>query len=146
MEGIGGKRVQMIAESWEKQKDIKNIMLFLQEHQVNSSYAAKIYKQYGIDSIAVMKENPYRLADDIWGIGFKTADLIADKLGFAKESYVRLQSRLVYTLSELSNNGHVYARKEQLIETAKQLLEASSETIIMIMDEMPKKQDFIYEK
>ena len=89
-------------------------MLFLQEHQVSTSYAAKIYRQYGNDSIPVMKENPYRLADDIWGIGFKTADQIAMKLGFGKESYVRLRSGLMYTLSELSNDGHVYADKEQL--------------------------------
>jgi exodeoxyribonuclease V alpha subunit len=96
VEGIGRKRVRMIAESWERQKEVKNIMLFLQEHQVSSSFAAKIYKQYGNDSIAVMKENPYR---------------IAEKLGFGKESYVRLRSGLMYTLSELSNDGHVYAEK-----------------------------------
>ena len=109
IEGIGRKRVRMIAESWEKQKEVKNIMLFLQEHQVSTSYAAKIYRQYGNDSIPVMKENPYRMADDIWGIGFKTADQIAMKLGFGKESYpivvmpimmnhfVMLQRNLIYT-------------------------------------------------
>ena len=146
VDGIGSKRVQMIAESWERQKEVKNIMLFLQEHQVNSSFAAKIYKQYGNDSIAVMKENPYRLADDIWGIGFKTADQIAEKLGFGKESYVRLRSGLMYTLSELSNDGHVYAEKQQLIDKAAELLEASPETIIMTMDEMLKKEELILEK
>ena len=84
-------------------------MLFLQEHQVSTSYAAKIYRKYGNDSIPVMKENPYRLADDIWGIGFKTADQIAMKLGFGKDSYpivvmpimmnhfVMLQRNLIYT-------------------------------------------------
>ena len=86
VEGIGNKRVKMIAESWERQKEVKNIMLFLQEHQVSSAFAAKIYKQYGNDSITVMKENPYKLADDIWGIGFKTADQIAEKLGFGKDA------------------------------------------------------------
>lgn len=146
VEGIGGKRVKMIAESWERQKEVKNIMLFLQEHQVSSSFAAKIYKQYGNDSIAVMKENPYRLADDIWGIGFKTADQIAEKLGFGKESYVRLRSGLMYTLSELSNDGHAYAEKQQLIDKASELLEASAETIIMTMDEMLKKEELIPEK
>lgn len=146
VEGIGKKRVQMIAESWERQKEVKNIMLFLQEHQVSSSFAAKIYKQYGNDSIVVMKENPYRLADDIWGIGFKTADQIAGKLGFGKESYVRLRSGLMYTLSELSNDGHVYARKQQLIDTAAQLLEASPETVIMTMDDMLHKGELIQEK
>lgn len=146
VEGIGKKRVQMIARSWERQKEVKNIMLFLQEHQVSSSYAAKIYKQYGNDSIAVMKENPYRLADDIWGIGFKTADQIAAKLGFGKESYVRLRSGLMYTLSELSNDGHVYAEKQQLIDRASELLEASEETVIMTMDDMLKKEELIREK
>lgn len=146
IDGIGKKRVQMIAESWERQKEIKNVMLFLQEYQVSTSYAAKIYKQYGNESIAVMKENPYRLADDIWGIGFKTADQIATKLGFAKESFVRLRSGLMYTLSELSNDGHVYAEKEQLIKAASELLEASPETVIMTMDEMLKKEELIQEK
>ena len=146
VDGIGNKRVQMIAESWEKQKEIKNIMLFLQEHQVSSSFAAKIYKQYGNDSISVMKENPYRLADDVWGIGFKTADQIATKLGFGKESYVRLRSGLMYTLSELSGDGHVYAKKQQFIDKASELLESSSEAVIMTMDEMLKKEELILEK
>lgn len=146
IEGIGSKRVQMIAESWQRQKEVKNIMLFLQDHQVSTSYAAKIYKQYGNDSISVMKENPYRLADDIWGIGFKTADQIAMKLGFGKESYLRLRSGLMYTLSELSNDGHVFAEKQQLIDKASELLEASPETVIMTMDEMLRKEELILEK
>lgn len=146
IEGIGRKRVQMIAESWERQKEVKNIMLFLQEHQVSTSYAAKIYKQYGNESISVMKENPYKLADDIWGIGFKTADQIATKLGFGKESYVRLRSGLMYTLSELSNEGHVYAEKQQLIDKASELLEASYETVVMTMDDMLSREELILEK
>ena len=93
-----------------------------------------------------MKENPFRLADDIWGIGFKTADQIADKLGFGKESYVRLRSGLMYTLSELSNEGHVYAEKKQLIDAAIQLLEASEETVTMTMDDMLRKNELILEK
>ncbi len=146
IEGIGSKRVQMIAESWQRQKEVKNIMLFLQDHQVSTSYAAKIYKKYGNDSISVMKQNPYRLADDIWGIGFKTADQIAMKLGFGKESYVRLRSGLMYALSELSNDGHVFAEKQQLIDRASELLEASPETVIMTMDEMLRKEELILEK
>lgn len=145
VEGIGNKRIQMIAESWQKQKEIKNIMLFLQEHQVSTSYAAKIFKQYGNDSITVMKENPYRLADDIWGIGFKTADQIAMKLGFGKESFVRLRSGLMYTLSELSNEGHVYAERQQLIDRATELLEASGELIEKTLDDMIKKEELILE-
>ncbi len=146
VEGIGKKRVAMIAESWERQKEVKNIMLFLQEHQVQTSLAAKIYKQYGNGSIEVMKQNPYRLADDIWGIGFKTADTIATKLGFEKESFVRLRSGLMYTLSELSNDGHVFADKAQLINKASELLEASSETIVMTLDDMIRANDLIIEE
>ena len=146
IEGIGKKRVQMIAQSWEKQKEVKNIMLFLQEHQVSTSYAAKIYQHYGNQSIAMMKKNPYQLADDIWGIGFKTADQIAMKLGFEKESYVRLRSGLMYTLSDLSNEGHVFAKTGQLVERASQLLEASQETVMMTMDDMIQKKELILEK
>lgn len=146
IDGIGSKRIRMIAQSWERQKEVKNIMLFLQEHQVSTSYAARIYKQYGNDSIAVMKENPYKLADDIWGVGFRTADRIAEKLGFGKESYVRLRSGIMYTLSELSNEGHVYAEKQQLVEKASELLEAAPETIVMSMDEMLRCKDLIGEK
>lgn len=146
VEGIGHKRVQMIADSWEKQKEVKNVMLFLQDNGVSTSYAAKIYKTYGNDSIPVVKENPYRLADDIWGIGFKTADQIASKLGFEKNSFVRLRSGIMYTLSELSNDGHVYAEKNQLIKAASELLEAEESYIVMTMDEMLAKEDLIQEK
>lgn len=146
VEGIGNKRVQMIAESWERQKEVKNVMLFLQDNGVSTSYAAKIYKQYGNDSIPVVKENPYRLADDIWGIGFKTADQIATKLGFEKNSFVRLRSGIMYTLSELSNDGHVYAEKKQLIKAASELLEAEEACIVMTMDEMLSKEELIQEK
>lgn len=146
VEGIGRKRVQMIAESWERQKEIKNVMLFLQAHGVSTSFAAKIYKQYGNESISIVKENPYRLADDIWGIGFKTADQIAEKLGFEKNSFVRLRSGMMYTLSELSNDGHVYAEKKQLLKAASELLGAEEEFLIMTMDEMLKKEELIQEK
>lgn len=88
MEGIGKVRVERIKSSWQEQKEIKNIMLFLQSHQVSTSHATKIFKTYGKDSIAVVKENPYRLADDIWGIGFKTADTIAEKMGIEKGRYI----------------------------------------------------------
>ena len=146
IEGIGKKRIRMIAESWEKQKEVKNIMLFLQEHQVSTSYATKIYKQYGNDSIAIMKENPYRLADDIWGIGFKTADQIAMKLGFDKESFVRLRSGIMYTLSELSNEGHVYLERNQLTEKASELLEAPEDKAFITIDHMIRENELILEK
>ena len=144
--GIGSKRIRMIAESWERQKEVKNIMLFLQEHGVSTAFAAKIYRQYGNESIAVMKENPFRLADDIWGIGFKTADSIAEKLGFGRETYVRLRSGIMYTLSELADEGHVYAEREQLTQKAAALLEAEESRIVMTMDQMLKDKDLIREE
>ncbi|MDF2544591.1 MAG: ATP-dependent exonuclease alpha subunit - helicase superfamily er [Herbinix sp.] len=146
VEGIGIKRVGMIKESWKRQKEVKNIMLFLQDHGVSTSFAAKIYKAYGNESIDKVKENPFRLADDIWGIGFKTADSIAEKLGFGKETHVRLRSGIMYTLSELADDGHVYAAREQLIEKATALLEAKQEYIVMTMDQMLKEKDLIQEE
>lgn len=141
--GIGKKRVEKIRESWERQKEIKNVMLFLQDHGVSTSFAAKIYRQYGNESIEKVKENPFRLADDIWGIGFKTADSIAEKLGFGKETYVRLRSGIMYTLSSLADEGHVYAVQEQLVQKASELLEAEESSVIMTLDQMLKDQDLI---
>ncbi|WP_176944181.1 ATP-dependent RecD-like DNA helicase [Marvinbryantia formatexigens] len=146
VEGIGEKRILQIKESWERQKEIKNVMLFLQDHGVNTSFAAKIYRQYGNESIAKVKENPFCLADDIWGIGFKTADSIAEKLGFQKESFVRLRSGIMYTLSSLADEGHVYAGRDQLIRKAVQLLEAEESSIVMTLDQMIADKDVIREK
>ena len=146
VEGIGEKRIRKIAESWEKQKEIKNVMLFLQDHGVSTSFAAKIYKQYGNESVNKVRENPFRLADDIWGIGFKTADGIAQKLGFGKEAFVRLRSGIMYTLSNLADQGHVYATKEQLIKTAAELLEAEESCVVMTLDQMLADHDLILEK
>ena len=139
--GIGKKRVEKIGESWEKQKDIKNVMLFLQGYGVSTAYAAKIYRQYGKESIDKVKDNPYRLADDIWGIGFKTADGIAAKMGYEKSDLRRCRSGILYTLSQLSNDGHVYAEEEQLIKSAMQLLEVGEEPVKQAMAEMIEAKD-----
>lgn len=144
--GIGKKRVEKIRESWEKQKDIKNVMLFLQQYGVSTAYAAKIYRQYGKESIDQVKENPYRLADDIWGIGFKTADGIAGKMGYGKNDLRRCRSGIQYTLNELADEGHVYAVEEQLIEAAGKLLEADREPIVQAMAGMIASEDLIREQ
>ena len=141
--GIGKKRVEKIRESWEKQKDIKNVMLFLQGFGVSTAYAAKIYRQYGKESIDKVKENPYRLADDIWGIGFKTADGIARKMGYEMNDERRLRSGLIYTLNQLADEGHCYAEEEQLIATAKQLLEADEECIRTAMTHAIETEDLM---
>ena len=121
--GIGKVRVDRIKTSWQEQKEIKNIMLFLQSHEVSTSHATKIFKTYGSESIAIVKENPYRLADDIWGIGFKTADSIAQKMGIDKGKFVRLRSGIFYTLNKLAEAGHCYTTREQLTGRAKEVLE-----------------------
>ncbi len=141
--GIGKKRVEKIRESWEKQKDIKNVMLFLQGFGVSTAYAAKIYRQYGKESIDKVKENPYRLADDIWGIGFKTADGIARKMGYEMNDERRLRSGLIYTLNQLADEGHCYAEEQQLIATARQLLEADEECIRTAMTHAIETEDLM---
>ena len=139
--GIGKKRVEKIRESWEKQKDIKNVMLFLQGYGVSTAYAAKIYRQYGKESIDKVKENPYRLADDIWGIGFKTADGIAGKMGYGKNDLRRCKSGIIYTLNQLANEGHVYAEEEQLVKAATDLLEAEEDSIRKALADMARTED-----
>jgi len=123
VEGIGNKRIEIIINAWNDQKEIKNVMIFLQSAGVSTTYAVKIYKQYGADSIKLVKENPYRLADDIWGIGFKTADKIAEQLGFERNSPERAQAGIVYCLNDLTNDGHCYSNKEALICVSKEILD-----------------------
>lgn len=144
--GIGKKRVDKIAESWEKQKEIKNVMIFLQGYGVSTAYAAKIYRQYGKESIEKVKENPFRLADDIWGIGFKTADAIAAKMGYEKSDLRRCRSGVLYALGQLSNEGHVYAQEEQLLKVTKELLEVEEEPVGQAIREMIQAKDLIIEE
>ncbi len=120
--GIGPKRVARITKAWEDQRHIRNVMLFMQSYGVSAAYAVRIFKQYGQDSISVVQQNPYRLADDIFGIGFKTADEIGAKLGLAKDSPLRLQAGVVYTLTRLSDEGHLFFPYEALIGKAQELL------------------------
>ena len=140
---LGRKRMEKIRESWEKQKDIKEVMVFLQGHGVSTAFAAKIYRKYEKDSIAKVKENPYQLADDIWGIGFKTADSIASKMGYEKNDPRRCRSGILYTLNELAEEGHVYAEPEQLVEAAVKLLEAEETPVRQALASMMKAKDVI---
>jgi len=133
VDGIGTKRIEMIRRAWDEQKEIRTVMLFLQSHGVSSGYATKIYKQYGNDSIKIVKENPYRLATDIFGIGFVTADKIAEKLGFAKDSELRAAAGILYVLHELTDEGHVYYPYEPLIKKCKDILDIDREIIVRAM-------------
>lgn len=141
--GIGKVRVDRIKTSWQEQKEIKNIMLFLQSHEVSTSHATKVFKTYGSESIAIVKENPYRLADDIWGIGFKTADSIAQKMGIDKGKFVRLRSGIFYTLNKLAEAGHCYTTREQLTGRSKELLEVEEPELEITLDEMIRTNDVI---
>ena len=143
--GIGKVRVERIRKSWQEQKEIRNIMLFLQSHNVSTGHATKIYKTYGNESIAVVQENPYRLADDIWGIGFRTADTIAEKLGFDREKPVRLRSGLLYTLNRLADTGHCYATRSQLLKTGEELLSVGGTLLSEVLDSMIRAEDVITE-
>ena len=143
VDGIGGKRVEMIKKAWVEQQEIKNVMLFLTEHGVSTAYAVRIYKTYENKSIETVRENPYKLADDIWGVGFKTADKIAEKLGFDKECYVRCRGGVLYALNELSNDGHCYATQEQLTKTACELLDIEEPKIAMTIGHMVQEKELI---
>ena len=123
VEGIGEKRIAMIRQAWNDQKEIQEVMLFLQSHGISSAYASRIYKQYGDRSIAVVRENPYRLAMDIFGIGFITADKIAEHLGFSKESPFRAEAGILFILNQMVDEGHVYYPYEPLMEKCHKVLE-----------------------
>lgn len=140
---LGKKRVERIKESWEKQKDIKEVMVFLQGYGVSTAFAAKIYRKYEKESIKKVKDNPYQLADDIWGIGFKTADGIASKMGYEKNDPRRCRSGILYTLNQLAEDGHVYAEQDQLVETATKLLEAEDVSVRDALASMIETKDVI---
>ena len=130
IQGIGKKRIAMIRKAWAEQQEIREVMLFLQSHGVSSGYAAKIFKQYGRQSIEVVRRNPYRLATDILGIGFVIADSIAEKLGFEKDSEVRAEAGILYVLNQLTHEGHVYYPYESLIEKCQKILQVNREIIL----------------
>lgn len=130
VDGIGNKRIEMIKKAWEEQKEIRNVMLFLQSHNVSSGYATKIFRQYGSKSIEIVKDNPYRLAMDIFGIGFITADKIAENIGFKKDSEKRVEAGILYVLHQLSEEGHVYFPYEPLIEKCKEILKVDRDIIV----------------
>ncbi len=130
VDGIGEKRIAMISDAWDAQHEIRDVMLFLQSHGVSSGYATKIFKQYGNRSIAVVRENPYRLAADIYGIGFVTADQIAAKLGIAKNAPVRVEAGILYVLHQLSDDGNVYYPYEPLISKSCEILDVDRQAVV----------------
>ncbi len=121
--GMGAVRIERLKRAWEEQKQIKEIMIFLQSHGVSSGLAVKIFKQYANLSLNVVKNDPYRLAQDIYGIGFKTADRIAQSMGVPHDSPQRIRAGLQYVLGTFSDDGHCFATQSQLLQKSEQLLE-----------------------
>ncbi len=130
VDGIGEKRIGMISKAWQTQKEIRDVMVFLQGHGVSPAYAVKIFKQYGKEAVPVVRENPYRLAEDVFGIGFLTADRIAEHLGIAKESPIRARAGIEYILNQLSDEGHVYYPFNQLVEQCEKVLEIEPSIVL----------------
>jgi len=127
--GIGQKRLKMIRKAWEGQKGVRDVMIFLQGHGISSGYSAKIFQQYGQETIRVVKENPYRLAADIFGIGFIIADGIAEKIGVAKDAFIRAEAGILHVLEKICEDGHVYGRYDDILKRAEGLLEISQDVL-----------------
>jgi exodeoxyribonuclease V alpha subunit len=129
VEGLGPKRIEMIEKAWREQKEIRGLMIFLQDHDVSPAYAAKIFGRYGWDAVRVVSQNPYRLSTDIFGIGFLTADRIARKMGFEKNAPARAEAGILHVLKQLSEEGHVYYPYEPLVEKCKEILDVGRDVI-----------------
>ena len=143
---IGPKRVKRIAAAWREQQAIKEVMIFLQAHGVSTGLAVKIYKEYGDASLAIVRADPYRLAKDIFGIGFKTADDIAQKLGMPVDAPERVRAGLLYAVSTLADEGHTFATREQAVATASSLLGVEPEQVEWQLDILLGEKELIGEE
>src|ERR1700678_615771 len=134
VDGIGPIRAQRITAAWAEQKIVREIMVFLHSHGVGTARAVRIYKTYGADAVQVMTDNPYRLARDIRGIGFKTADAIAMRLGIEKTALIRIRAGISYGLTEAMGDGHCGLPVKELVPLAEKLLEVPKELIRTALD------------
>ena len=145
VEGIGKIRAERIGKAWQEQKEIRDVMVFLQGNGVSSTYAVKIYKAYGNKSVSIVKENPYRLALDISGIGFKTADRIARNMGIDPGAQIRIEAGIIHVLSELVDEGHVYYPQDKLMTVAAELLEVEQPKVEAALAELVKQRRIVIE-
>jgi len=136
VDGIGPKRVELITRAWADQKEIRGIMIFLQDHGISAAYAAKIYRQYGNASVEIVRTNPYRLAADVHGIGFVTADRIARQVGIDPNSVTRAEEGTLYVLNESTSEGHVYLPYETLVSRAAEMLEVSRDLVVEAVERL----------
>jgi exodeoxyribonuclease V alpha subunit len=133
---IGPKRTQIIIQAWEEQRHVKEIMLFLHAHGVSTNLAVKIYKTYGDNALETVQGNPYQLSRDIYGVGFKTADKIAQDMGLTTDHPSRIEAGLVYALNEMSNDGHVFASQDGLVHNTAGLLEIDPQLIPLALERL----------
>lgn len=141
--GIGAKKLEKMKTCWDSQKEIRTIIIFLRTNGLSPSYAQKIYKIYGRNTLKKVEENPYQLAKDIQGIGFKTADLIASKLGFDKTSALRLESGIAFVLWEMMKNGHTCYRETEFLPLAEKMLEVEVEIIEQSLKTLIEKKEIV---
>jgi exodeoxyribonuclease V alpha subunit len=145
VEGIGPKRSRDILRAWEEQREIKEVMIFLQSHGVSTHYAIKIYKAYGARATELVRENPYRLATDIYGIGFKSADKIAAALGIPPTAPQRIEAGSLYLLGQAGDRGHVYLPRKTLLEEAEKLLEAPAALVDQALAALTETEQIVIE-
>ncbi|SEU36135.1 exodeoxyribonuclease V alpha subunit [Nonomuraea wenchangensis] len=143
--GLGPKRTKMIAAAWEEQKIIKEVMIFLQGVGVSTSIAVRIFKQYGESSISVVRTQPYKLADEVWGIGFKTADTIAQAVGIPHDSPERVKAGLRYTLSQAADDGHCYLPAPNLTADAVKILDVPPDLVTTCLQELAATEGVVAE-
>ncbi len=148
--GIGRKRVDNIIKAWDEQRAIKDVMVFLHGHGISTHLAVKIYKQYGDQSLTVVQSTPYRLVQDIHGIGFKTADKIAQALGLAADDPARIEAGIHYTLSRMAEDGHVYVPQAELEPEAAEILGVPAERVTTVLQalensELVRRETLIYD-
>jgi exodeoxyribonuclease V alpha subunit len=143
--GLGPKRTKKIADAWQEQKAIKEVMVFLAGVGVSTSLAVRIYKKYAGAAITIVKNEPYRLASEVWGIGFKTADTIAKAVGIPHDSPQRIQAGLQYTLSQAADDGHCYLPEPNLIRDAAKILGVGAELIGPCLDELAAAEGIVRE-
>ena len=150
VEGIGPTRRRMIKESWAENQGVRDIMIFLQGHGIGAGQAARIYRRYGDQSVALIKQDPYRLCRDVWGVGFKTADGLAMNMGIPPQSEVRARAGIVYVLETMTDEGHCYCPIAELLLQAEDLLDIPVETLTAALDveiherRLTKENDRIY--
>ena len=145
VEGVGAKRIEMIKRGWTEQKQIKEVMLFLQSHGVSTTLAVKIYKAYGDGALNVVRNDPYRLARDIWGIGFITADKIARAIGIKPDDPARIEAGVRYVLSNFSDDGHVFALRDDLVRESAQTLGAAANLVEEAIARLQKAEEVVVE-